>query len=106
MTVWSIFNLIVPEFDTAKKLTISSSVPLAQGNEDYMNDYVDAGFNAIQMTEDYYSLSTEDGRDAYFSALKLCETLGVDVYIHGNGVLVAGSIKHQIGHLLGWERKI
>ena len=47
--------------------------------EKQLKRYMRAGFNLVAMTEDFVKAESQ----AYLNCLRLCEKLGLDVYIRG-----------------------
>ncbi len=62
-----------------KRLGIRADLPPDQSSKDQLRIYMNAGFNILTMTEDFVRAESQ----AYLDCLKLCEEIGLDVYIRG-----------------------
>jgi len=107
----SVEDLAVPTYEDNGEMILRVDLPPNQANREQMLQYKECGFNAIPMTEDFFSVTevapymdalkqyktdlknwedtngseetkpVEPNKPKYIQALELCEELDIDVYI-------------------------
>lgn len=88
-------DLIVPTYTDDKEIRLTADLPPDQSDRAQLETYMAAGFNAIPLTEDFSGIAAKDlaeddfENSGYIKALKLCEELGLDVYIRPHSSYVS-----------------
>ena len=86
-------DLYIPTYqDTGKHIITNCDTPPDMSIKEQAQLYKDAGFNSVQITEDFFSASDilKYGENcAYIRALKVCEELNIDAYIRPHSSLVS-----------------
>lgn len=86
-------DLYIPTYvDNGQQYIINCDTPPNMSIKEQAQLYKDAGFNSVQITEDFFSAAdvAKYGEDsAYIKALKVCEELGIDAYIRPHSGLIS-----------------
>lgn len=94
-TAVDVEDLVVPTYTDDKEIRLTADLPPDQSDRAQLETYMAAGFNAIPLTEDFANINVEDllredyESSGYIQALKLCEELGLDVYIRPHSKFVS-----------------
>ncbi|MBR2449052.1 MAG: hypothetical protein IKB30_02905 [Clostridia bacterium] len=129
----SVDDLFVPTYQDAGEIVLRTDLPPNQSDREQMLQYLDCGFNAIPLTDDFCSSAKvapymdelaeyeaallewdginpatkpkEPDKPDYVKALELCEELGVDVYIRPHSDFVAEEPENALGTKTYYEER-